>query len=63
MRRFLDHKASRIGSWTLYILKVVGKKLHGMTKVEGIISGHLFRAALEPNTRLYRACDSVLLAL
>ena len=44
-------KAATTGSWTrLNVPKLVSKKLRGMTKVEGIINDHPFRAALEPNT-------------
>jgi hypothetical protein len=44
-----DPKTAKTSSWTLNIPKVVGKKLRGMTKVEGTINGRPFRAALEPN--------------
>ncbi len=44
-----DPKAAKTSFWTLNIPKVVGKKLRGVTKVEGTINGHPFRAALEPN--------------
>ena len=43
--------AAKAGSWALIdVPKVVSKKLRGMTKVEGTMNGHPFRAALEPNT-------------
>jgi hypothetical protein len=43
-------KHPKVDSVTLLDVPVdVSKKLHGMTKVEGTISGHPFRAALEPN--------------
>ena len=43
-------KAAKTGPWTLLNLpKLVGKKLRGMTKVEGTMNGHPFRAALEPS--------------
>jgi hypothetical protein len=50
-RLFRHPKTAKTGSWTLLnIPKVVSKKLRGMTKVEGTMNGHPFRAALEPNT-------------
>jgi hypothetical protein len=50
--RLVQHpKAAKTDSWTLLnVPKVVSKKLHGMTKVEGTMNGHPFRAALEPST-------------
>ncbi|MGH9812196.1 MAG: YdeI/OmpD-associated family protein [Candidatus Acidiferrales bacterium] len=43
-------KAAKGGSLTLLnVPKVVSKKLRGMTKVEGTMNGHPFRAALKPN--------------
>lgn len=48
-RLFWNPKTVKTGSWALLIVpKVVSKKLHGMTKVEGTMNGHPFRAALEP---------------
>lgn len=43
-------EAAGTGSWTLLVPKMVSKKLRGMTKVEGTMNGHPFRAALEPDT-------------
>ena len=44
-------KAAKNGSWALLdVPKVITKKLRGMTKVEGTINGHPFRAALESDT-------------
>ncbi len=37
-------------STLLDVPKVVSSKLRGMTKVEGTMNGHPFRAAMEPNT-------------
>jgi hypothetical protein len=49
-RLFRHPETAKNGSWALLnIPKVVSKKLCGMTKVEGTINGHSFRAALEPN--------------
>ena len=49
-RLFRDPKAAKTGSWTLLnVPKVVSKKLRSMTKVEGTMNGHPFRAPLEPN--------------
>ena len=50
--RLVQHpKTAKTGCSTLLnVPKVVSKKLRGMTKVEGTINGHPFRAALEPNT-------------
>jgi len=43
--------AAKNGSSALIdIPNAVSKKLRGMTKVEGVINGHPFRAALEPQT-------------
>lgn len=43
-------RAAKTGSVALLnVPKAVSKKLRGMTKVEGTINGHPFRAALEPN--------------
>jgi hypothetical protein len=49
--RLVRHpEAAKAGSRTLLDLpKAISKKLHGMTKVEGTINGHAFRAALESN--------------
>ena len=48
---FRHPKAAKSDSLTLLdIPKAVGKKLDGMTKVEGTMNGHPFRAALELNT-------------
>lgn len=41
--------AKTASSALLNVPKVVGKKLGGMTKVEGTMNDHPFRAALEPN--------------
>jgi len=41
-------KAAKTGAW-LDIPKAVCEKLRGMSKVEGTINGHPFRAALEPD--------------
>jgi hypothetical protein len=52
-RLFRHPKTAKTGSRTLLnVPKVVSKKLpsRGMTKVEGTINGHPFRAAVEPNT-------------
>ncbi|MBV9646157.1 MAG: DUF1905 domain-containing protein [Candidatus Eremiobacteraeota bacterium] len=49
-RLFRDPKAAKNGSWALLTMpKSVSEKLAGMTKVEGTINGHPFRAPLEPN--------------
>jgi len=50
--RLAPHPISgKNGSWALLnIPTVISKKLRGMATVEGIINGHPFRAALEPNT-------------
>ncbi|MBI3626434.1 DUF1905 domain-containing protein [Candidatus Uhrbacteria bacterium] len=49
-RLVFDPNAAMTGSGTLLnIPKVVSQKLSGMTKVEGTINGHPFRATLEPN--------------
>jgi hypothetical protein len=55
--RLVRHsKAANNGSSTLLnVPKVVGKQLDGMTKVEGTINGHPFRAALELDTSGGRA--------
>jgi len=42
-------EAEETGFLALNIPKAVSKNLHGMTKVEGTINGHPFRAPLEPN--------------
>ena len=49
--RLLQHpETSKNGSGTLLdVPKDVNKQLHDMSKVEGTINGHPFRAALEPN--------------
>src|SRR5512134_3490290 len=49
--RLVQHpKTAKTSARTLLnVPKVVSKKLRGMTKVEGTINGHPFRAALEPN--------------
>jgi Bacteriocin-protection, YdeI or OmpD-Associated/Domain of unknown function (DUF1905) len=49
--RLIRHpKPAKTGSSTLLdVPKVVGGKLRGMTKIEGTINGHPFRAAMEPN--------------
>lgn len=45
-----DSGVAKTGSWTLLNFPaVVSKKLRGMTKVEGTINGHPFRAALGSN--------------
>jgi len=43
-------KDAKTASWTLLVPKTVSEKLRGMTKVEGTMNGHPFRAALEPGT-------------
>jgi hypothetical protein len=52
--RLVRHrKTAKTGSVTLLnVPKVISKKLpsRGITKIEGTINGHPFRAALEPNT-------------
>lgn len=49
-RLFQPPQAAKNGSLILInIPKEVGKKLHGMSRVEGTINGHSFRAALESN--------------
>ena len=46
--RLLRHgDGAKAGSWSLTIPKTIVNELRGMTKVEGIINGHPFRAALE----------------
>jgi hypothetical protein len=56
--------AEKTGSSTLInVPKVVGKRLRGMSKLEGTINGHPFRAALEPNAsggRLLRVNKAML---
>src|SRR5262245_22137309 len=49
--RLVRHSgATKTGSLALIdVPKAVIEKLRGMTKVEGTINGHPFRAALEPN--------------
>jgi len=49
--RLIRHpKPSKNGSSTLLdVPKVVSGKLRGMTKVEGTMNGHPFRAPMEPN--------------
>ena len=43
-------KPAKTGSSTLLdVPKALSSKLRGMTKVEGTINGHPFRAAMEPN--------------
>ena len=52
-RLFRHPKTAKTGSWTLLnVPRWVSKKLpsRGMTRVEGTMNGHPFRAALEPNT-------------
>jgi hypothetical protein len=50
-RLFRDPKAPKTGSWALLeIPTIVSRELRGMTKVEGTMNGHPFRAPLEPNT-------------
>ena len=52
-RLFRHPKAAKTGSWTLLdVPKRIGKKFpsRDMTKVEGTMNGHPFRAALKPNT-------------
>jgi hypothetical protein len=50
-RLIRDSRVAKTGSWGFIdVPKVVTNKLRGMTKVEGTINGHPFRAALEPNT-------------
>jgi hypothetical protein len=50
-RLFRHPKTAKTGSWTLLnVPKMVSKKLRGMTKVEGTMNDHSFRAALEPST-------------
>lgn len=50
-RLFRHPKAAKADSETLLnIPKAVSSKLGGMTKVEGTMNGHPFRAALTPNT-------------
>ena len=50
-RLFRQPKTAKTGCRTLLsVPKVVSQKLRGMTKVEGTMNGHPFRAALEPNT-------------
>lgn len=44
------HAMAKTDAWLLEIPKTIGAKLHGMTRAEGIINGHPFRAALEPAT-------------
>jgi len=45
-----DPKVAKNGSSTLLdVPKAISQKLRGMTKVEGTINGHPFRASLEPN--------------
>ena len=49
-RLFRHPMAAKTGSRALLdVPKVVSKKLRGMTKVEGTMNGHPFRAALESN--------------
>ena len=50
--RLVRHpQAAKTGSLTLLnVPTVVSKKLRDMTKVEGTMNGHPFRAALKPNT-------------
>jgi hypothetical protein len=50
--RLVRHpKPAKTGSSTLLdVPKAVSSKLRGMTKVEGTMNGHPFRAAVEPNT-------------
>jgi len=41
---------AKAGAWGFVnVPKEVGKKLHGMTKIEGVINGHPFRATLQSN--------------
>ena len=50
-RLIRNPKPTKTGSSTLLdVPNVVSSKLRGMTKVEGTINGHPFRAAMEPNT-------------
>ena len=50
-RLFRDPKTAKTGSRTLLnVPKVVKLPSRGITKVEGTINGHPFRAAVEPNT-------------
>ena len=50
-RLFRDPKTAKSGSGTLLnVPKVVKLPSRGITKVEGTINGHPFRAAVEPNT-------------
>jgi hypothetical protein len=51
-RLFHNPKTAKTSSWTLLnVPKWVSRKLpsRGMTKVEGTMNGHPFRAALQPN--------------
>lgn len=49
--RLVQNSKAPTGSWTqLNLPKVVSEKLRGVTKVEGTINGHPFRAALEANS-------------
>ena len=45
--RFKARLLANTDAWTLSIPKAVGTQLDGMTRVEGIINGHPFRAPLE----------------
>jgi hypothetical protein len=50
-RLFRHPKTAKTGCRTLLnVPKMVSKRLRGMSKVEGTMNGHPFRAALEPNT-------------
>jgi|SRR5580700_2157056 hypothetical protein len=50
--RLIRHpKPPKASSSTLLdVPKAIGSKLRGMTKLEGTMNGHPFRAAMEPNT-------------